>query len=356
MDDIESIVDIQRLAVQGFKDWSRYGSVNVRAQDDLLIFNYSVAAQFEARWNFFERVSRGLIVNARTGEIVARPFDKFFNWLEDGHRTSASIVTITDKIDGSLGILYRTATGYRLATRGSFTGKQANWATQFLQAHYDLTGLPEELTLLFEIVYPENRIVIDYQDRQDLVLLAARNRHTGAYLPFMPDVCGLAQRYGFSLPQVFTLDTIADILARTGAMALEQEGFVVEFSDGERFKFKGDRYLEIQRLIAGLTFNNVLQAMSSGSIQSILESVPDEFLGQVKLWMRDIETTVADIKTQVLAAFAEAPRESRKDFALWVQAHHRPLMHYLFAAFDGRAIEPIIYKTVDWQYEIPEES
>ena len=59
----------------------------VRRKGELAIFNYTKAAQFAERWNFFERVSRGLILNAVTGEVVARSFDKFFNWGEGGRTT-----------------------------------------------------------------------------------------------------------------------------------------------------------------------------------------------------------------------------------------------------------------------------
>lgn len=73
--EIRSIEDIQQLAMAGLRDWKFYGDVVVRAEGDLLIFNYTELAQYKAEWNFFERVSRGLIINARTGEVVARPFD-----------------------------------------------------------------------------------------------------------------------------------------------------------------------------------------------------------------------------------------------------------------------------------------
>jgi RNA ligase len=347
IDEIESIEHIQQLTVQGFTNWHHYGHVNARQQDDLLIFNYSVLAQSEARWNFFERVSRGLIINYKTGEIVARAFDKFFNWLEAGRTSNGEIVTVTEKVDGSLGVLYRTPGGYRVATRGSFSGMQAEWATRFLNDHYDLTGLPDELTLLFEIVYPANRIVVDYRDRQDLVLLAVRNRHTGEYLPFFPDVERLGQRYRFSLPQVHTFNEIRQLITRCRELDLSAEGFVVEFSDGSRFKFKGDRYLELQRLVMGLTFKNVLKAVSSGSTQTIFETVPDEFLTQVKQWVAEIEATVDEIKGRTINAIAQAPQESRKEFALWVNANHQDLRPYLFQMFDGRDLEPLIYKSMN---------
>jgi RNA ligase len=130
-DEITSIEDIQKLAVARFDNWSHYGHVTVRKSGQLLIFNYNTMAQYEARGNFFELVSRGLIINANTGEIVARPFDKFFNWFEGGRRAKGHMISVTEKVDGSIGILYRAAEGYRVATRGHFSSPQAEWATAY---------------------------------------------------------------------------------------------------------------------------------------------------------------------------------------------------------------------------------
>ncbi|MHB8626061.1 MAG: T4 RnlA family RNA ligase [Aggregatilineales bacterium] len=344
--EIRSIEDIQQLAIAGLRDWKFYGDVVVRSEGDLLIFNYTELAQYKAEWNFFERVSRGLIINARTGEIVARPFDKFYNWLEGGRRASGHIVTVTEKLDGSLGVLFRTPNGYRITTRGSFSSKQAEWATRFLNAHFDLSDLPEELTLLFEIIYPDNRVIVNYQAREDLVLLAARNRFTGDYLPFFPDIYDMAQRYGFTLPQVYQFNNLTQIIEKTGTLDASEEGYVVEFSDGTRFKFKGDRYLELQRLVTGLTYKNVLRAMSAHSLDEILKLIPDEFLIQTKAWIQEIQIAVATTKAAITAAMAEAPNGSRKDFAQWVQADHKDLAPYLFAALDNFDIEALIYKNL----------
>jgi len=150
--------------------------------------------------------------------------------------------------------------------------------------------LPEELTLLFEIIYPDNRIVVDYHGLQALVLLAARNRHTGAYLPFFPDVYELGQRYGFPTPQVFTFNNLTEIIERTGAISAAEEGYVVEFSDGDRYKFKGDKYLELHKLISGLSFKHTLEAVASGTVDYIRSQIPDEFLGQFNGWVTQIAT------------------------------------------------------------------
>jgi RNA ligase len=347
MDEIQSISDIQQLVREGFKEWKGYGEVTVREKDELFIFNYSVSAQYEARWNFFERVSRGLILHAKTGEVVARGFDKFFNWSEGGRYSTGEIVTVMEKLDGSLGILYRSPCGYHISTRGSFESEQGQWATQFLNANYDLTGLPNELTLLFEIIYPENRIVVNYEGRQDLVLLAARNRHTGDYLPFNPDVQALGQQFGFSLPHLYPKGdaSVDDLIRQTHLIDQNVEGWVVEFSDGQRFKFKGQRYLKIHKLITGLSFKWTLDAIKAGTLEEARAVIPDEFFPQVNQWVAEIEEKVRQIKAEVAAVFEVAPKETRKAFALWVQKHHRHLAHYMFAHLDGKDIEPLIYKS-----------
>jgi RNA ligase len=345
---IKSVADVSRLATAGETNWKQYGQVASQRVGDLTLFNYTALAQYENTWNPFEIISRGLIINHVTGEIVARPFDKFFNWLEGGRRSNGHIVAVTEKMDGSLGILYRAEGGYKIATRGSMRSAQGQWATDYLNQLYDLTDLPTEYTLLFEIIYPQNRIVVNYGGREDLVLLAVRNRFTGDYLPFFPDVYELAMRYGFSLPQVHAFNDLVTIIESCGAIDVDQEGYVVEFSDGQRFKFKGDRYRELHRIISALTFRNILRAVASNSLPQVLASVPDEFLDSVRAWVAEIETAVEDKRRAIQAIFETAPKDSRKDYALWVQqTQAREDWPYLFALFDARPLEPFVYRALE---------
>lgn len=346
MDEITAIEDIQRLVRAGFDDWKRYGEVSVRPNDDdtLLIFNYTHAAQYAARWNFFEQVSRGLIIHRETGIVSARAFDKFFNWGEGGRYTAAPMVNLVEKVDGSLGVLYRQRGRYRIATRGSFDGPQALWATKRLSSSYRAFhwSLPDEWTLLFEIVYPDNRIVVDYTDREELVLLAIRNRFTGEYCSAL--TCNeVARELGLTRPRQYGVMQIDEVIRRAAALGSDEEGYVATFADGQRFKFKGAKYLELQRLLSNLTFKNTLAAVASGTAHEIVERIPDEFLGDFKEWVNQIETVVQDTLAAVDLAFAAAPKENRKEFALWAREHHAPLMHYLFARLDGRPVEPLVY-------------
>lgn len=342
---ISSIFDIQKLIKRGFDDWRTLGNVSIAKQGNLRLFNYTPAAQFEARWNFFERVSRGLIIDAKTGEVAARPFDKFFNWGEGERYTTAPIQTVTEKADGSLGVLYRQNGRHCIATRGSFESEQALWATKFLHKNHDLSSLPEEITLLFEIIYPENRIIVDYQGLEDLVLLAARNRMTGQHYAWKA-VSALADEYFFSLPIVYEFDTPEQVARACISLDANFEGWVVEFQDGQRFKFKGEEYRKLHKLLSGLSFKKVLEYMANGTLDVLLSVVPDEFMEEVESWVQDIESTVDSTKSEIDHLFEMAPKGSRKEFALWVIENHKTLAHYLFARLDGKPLDSLIYKTV----------
>lgn len=344
---ISHVSHIQGLVRSGFNDWKQHGEVSVSENDDLLIFNYTNAAQYAGTWNDFEVMSRGLIINKNTGEIVARAFDKFFNWSEGGRQSQARIVSVTEKMDGSLGILYRHNGEYKIATRGSFVSEQAAWATDHLyrfSPHIHDWPIPNEWTLLFEIIYPGNRAVVDYRGFAGLVLLAIRNRLTGEYVPFR-DVKKFADTFGFMTPKVYNFDLAADIISNTEALGADNEGYVVEFADGQRFKFKGARYLQLHKLICSLSFKNTLAAVSSGTVDYIREQVPDEFLGEFEGWVSAINDTAARVTQLVDGAYSNAPQGNRKDFALWVTQNHKDIAPLLFARLDGKDINPLIYRS-----------
>ena len=70
-----------------------------------------------------------------------------------------------------------------VATPGSLNSSQALWA-KISYGNIILHWLifPEHLTFIFEAIYPENRIVVDYGEREDLILTNIRNKQTGRLL------------------------------------------------------------------------------------------------------------------------------------------------------------------------------
>lgn len=340
---IESLHSLSHLVQQGCTDWKQFGEVNATYHEGLVLFNYTALAQFQNRWNWFETHSRGLILDAESGEVVALPFPKFFNWGERGRTSSGPIVEATEKMDGSLGILYRHQGKLKIATRGSFTSEQALWATERLQ-YMDLAGLPHSFTMLFEIIYPENRIVVDYKGRQGLFLLGIRNRFTGEDYPLRV-VHDFAAAYGIQVPLWYDFTSVEDVLRAAAKLTANEEGWVLRFADGQRFKIKGEAYRLAHRIMTQVTFSRVLQSVQAGQFDAMIEGVPDEFLSQIRQWKAYIDTTVRNVQLECQTRLRFAPSGSQKEFALWVQQENAKRLHaYVYALKAGKDITPLIYK------------
>lgn len=325
---------------------------------ELRILNYTQKAQFDSRWNDVTELCRGLIYDWNTGKILSRPFRKFFNCgqLSAPYLKLDTEVIVMDKMDGSLGILYRTPDGeYAIATRGSFSSEQALHATQLLNSKYsdwlrENEGAFNIVTPLFEIIYPENRIVCDYSGMDDLVLLGAEllTQKDKTW-----DAWSAARFFDWPGPVAKTFDygTFEQALAappRKGA-----EGFVVYVpKTGQRVKIKQEDYIELHRIVTGLNARAVWEAARKGSKLShvFLENIPDEFHEWVmEIWndlsskvrARDLEISYEydrifrQVLDQMGGANTREP-EFRKQFALAVKDH--PWKSYFFMLLTDKLI------------------
>jgi RNA ligase len=287
--------------------------------EPLAILNYTDKAQLsDAKlWADFEALShcRGLIYNRDNGEIVARPFRKFWNYGQAGADEIGMFepVYTVDKLDGSLGIMYRQPNGglLAIATRGSFTSDQALHATRLLQTRYSDVALwgPEdprekyspadEETFLFEIIYPQNRIVLNYGSTNDLFLLGSMEIDNG--FVFHPEQARLHLRWAGPVAPGLSHETLSDALA--AAPRPNREGMVVATRGGGRMvKLKQEDYLRLHKLVFGLTEKSVWRAVVAGdSLESLLEPLPDEF----HPWVREIYGRIKG----AAATWAEGVRE-----------------------------------------------
>lgn len=314
----------------------------------LAILNYTARCQYErGLWNPVTTQCRGLIYNTLTGEIVARPFRKFFN---HGQQEAPTLdldarVVVTDKMDGSLGILYRKEVGYAIATRGAFESDQAYHASALWHERYDDFAVPVGWTLLFEIVYPGNRVVLDYGELDDLILLGAVEIATGRTIS--PNDGRLAHWQGHRA-EVFYHRTLAEALAaapRPGA-----EGLVVHFVDSDdRVKIKQEDYVALHRIVMGLNERSVWEHLRSGKpLGELLAALPDEFhwwTAEVAArLLATVESGAAEVERAYSIILASLPDEfPRKDFA--AQAVPHPLKWALFHRLDGKDFRPGLWDT-----------
>jgi RNA ligase len=215
---------------------------------------------YEKEWTPITRLARGIILDHAEGRVIATPFPKFFNVGEQVDSIPDKPFETFEKVDGSLIILYHYQDEWRTATKGSFVSEQARWAGDKLYGHC-LYHLDPAATYLLEAVYPENRIVVRYQEEK-LVLLAAYDGR-GRELDYAR-LQQVAHSAGWSIATRFYYSRLSDLLATARILTSQEEGFVVRFPDGLRLKIKGDEYRRIHALISRCTPLAVWEAMKAG--------------------------------------------------------------------------------------------
>lgn len=219
----------------------------------LCIYNYTASAQYDNVWNDVTEQCRGLIVNYRDNSIVARPFRKFFNYGQQKAPFLKGPFHVTDKADGSLGILYPTPgltkSGYSVATRGSFTSEQAIHATKVFNERYATRWAPmPDFTFLFEIVYPGNRIVLNYGGMDDLILITAVDNIGGRSIP----QAATWSRWPGPVVQTFEYQTFKEALEAPPRP--NAEGLVLhDLKTGDRIKIKQADYVAMHKILTGIT-------------------------------------------------------------------------------------------------------
>lgn len=225
-------------------------------EDDLVIWNYTKQAMYtNGAWdNPAVRMCRGMVVDPENN-IVARPMEKFFNWNqpEAGELNMDAPVEVSDKLDGSLGVGFINMNNdIQVATRGSFTSDQATFATNWIRETNPIGRVEvlEDITLLTEIIYPENRIVLNYDDFEGLVVLGAVDKETGRY--FGPLEAVDLFEWSGEAAKVFEYRTLAEALAAEPRK--NAEGLVVRFlNTGQLVKIKQEDYVLLHRLLFNLT-------------------------------------------------------------------------------------------------------
>jgi RNA ligase len=295
-----------------------------------------------------------------TNEVIARGPSKFMNYGQPGspETTMDSLVRVTRKEDGSLGIGWTFEHGgeihYGIATRGSFASEQALHASKHIHEQLEEAIWDAELdgeTLIFEIIAPFNRIVLDYGDLDALLPLGAVNNFSGL----------IETRHNGILADVHD----ADLMTLGEALALEipndEEGYVLDIIDvkqkmtGERHdvvghvKLKGNEYKILHGLLTNTNARRIWVELAARDChqwiddpeewanklghdpadfayvkvdqditETLLTNVPDEFYTWVTKQIDSINDRVLDLVAQsiILAGQVSMVSDKRARFEL----------------------------------------
>ena len=338
MANLYSIVDYNNLCyliTNGYISKKRHDEFNI------FILNYTNKAQYENLWTPETLYCRGIIISD-SGDIIANPFPKIFNmdqFINNGGILPREEPIITEKVDGSLGILYWIGDNPHIATRGSFTSEQALWATKWFRQHVAYQSLPRHVTYLVEIVYPENRIVVAYP-YEGCVLLAARETATGTDYATIP--------YQHLFPLRAKQIPVTDLEALAAMDEPNSEGFVLHWPrHGQRVKIKFPTYCALHRVITGLSVRVIYEHLASGQpLSALLDVAPDEMYPWIQEKAETLQCEYDRIEAHARIVVKEAQRRdkypTRKDQAALITSLAYPGV--CFSLLDGKDPAPSIWK------------
>jgi len=311
----------------------------------LTIWNYTEKVQYENLWDEVTLMCRGLVTDDN-GDIVATPFQKFFN-IEEGKFEPTEKFEVYEKMDGSLGIVFWYRGQWVVATRGSFTSDQANKAREILKK-YNTDIMFRHLTFCFEIIYPENRIVLDYGNDEKLVLLGTFDKNG------KETDSEIWSQWGFDVVKKY--DGINDYKELKQMVKNDQEGFVVKFSNGDRVKVKGVEYLRLHKIMTNVTTTGIWEYLKNGEdVMELLKDVPDEFYKKIESYIKDLRYSYFQISEDAGKRFDymmygkyndKEPITDRKEFAEWVFTQPKHMSGILFRMFDKKDYSEIIWNLI----------
>lgn len=367
----------------------------------LAIFNYSRECQYNGLWDEITLSCRGLVLDTK-GNVIAKPFPKFFNYEEHKPEDIPNeSFEVYEKMDGSLGIFFyyeeelsderryniwfnnnyqtgmerffdpnnlpdfddpyyeptpRIKGEWHMATRGSFTSEQAIKGMEIAKRlNYDKTCVIG-YTYLFEIIYPENRIVVDYGKEERLVLLGVMDKK-GEEFPYNEikgegwDIVMKYKTWGEDW------ETLKQEISK------DNEGYVIRFSGSMRMKIKGTEYVRLHRILTNFSTKDIWELLKNGEpLEPFLERVPDEFDDWVKLVVRDLRYSFFQIEERAgklhdgfrYGKYNDVdPEPTKKEFAEYVKQFPKELSAVMFKMWDKQPYDNIIWSMIKPKYEKP---
>ena len=334
------------------------------------IYNYSRDCQFSEAWDEITLNMRGTIIDDK-GNVIASAFSKFFNYEEvvDQVPVKADYVYVQEKMDGSLGILFYYQDEWHLATKGSFTSEQAKKGMEILKEKYNFFDqvFMTHVTYIVEIIYQENRIVVDFKGEEKIVFLGTsingEEQHWTTSLSIFKgsgikksDIVKCEQHFSFGK------DLYKSLKEKN---IKNKEGFVLLFQPYFRMKIKFEEYVRLHRLLTSFSNVDIWELLKEGkNLDEFLDRVPDEFDKWVKSTIRNLQYHKYAIgeragKTHDYFRYGKyGDRETeptKKEFAEHLESCkvEPSIRSICFAMWDRKDYGQIIWKMIRPQYQKP---
>jgi T4 RnlA family RNA ligase len=323
----------------------------VAVKEGYTVINYNVmmADTFDCP---IRRECRGIIFDNESGDILRRPFHKFFN-VNEREETQDHIVDLSqdhrilEKLDGSMIAPFMIWPGEMVWGTKMGATDVAKPVEEFVEAnpHYRQFAnftISRGYTPIFEWCSRKQRIVLDYKEDQ-LILTAIRDITTGRY---MSHELMEAHAESYRIPVVRTWDIGIHMDNKTMKEFIEYvreledvEGFVVRFNDGHMLKLKCHWYLQIHKAKeAILQDRNIVELILDEKLDDVKAHLPQEDRDRLSQFESQFNLAVADVVFHLANDLSWIREEDidRKTFALEHSQRYGQYMRALiFNNFDG---------------------
>ena len=282
---------------------------------------------------------RALILQKGSWKVLARSFDRFFNYGEcpdkDSEFNLANAV-VWEKIDGSLCLVWWNPTygQWEASTRKM---AYAEGSTCLGNAFKDVImkalggrdldemfeGMDKQVTYIFEVVSPETRVTKPYKD-YDIYLLGTRNIVTGDEglgSNYISELMAIKTKLDVRTPKIYSFKNVTEIVAFAKQMDAFDEGFVctciTPSGSFSRIKIKNPAHVAISHLRenGGMSSKNIAIISWGGDQEEYLKYFPED--------MEFFEPYIdaMDLLTNEIKEVWEQTKDivSQKDFAMKVK-------------------------------------
>ena len=306
------------------------------------------------------RECRGLIFNTATGELISRPYHKFFNVGEREETQYGNINwnmphVILEKLDGSMIRPIPTSEGFRLGTKAGITDVAMN-AEVFIgdkpqYGTFIRAMIEGGMTPILEWCSRKNRIVVDYPEDQ-LILTGIRNLTKGNYLPYF-NMVELASHY--DIPYV-------NALAQGSNMDENQldcirlwddgEGVVIRFDNGHMVKVKADEYILRHRSKEQINSEkNIIQVILNDAVDDMIPLLTEDDATRLRTFQSEFWSAVDEVAQDLTTIFEGGDKmyPDKKEFAVefvnrMILPMHRPFM---FGMKQGKECKQLLIDSIE---------
>ena len=308
--------------------------IKIKEDGPYVIFNYDqIRSDFS---NPIVQEARGIIF--RKGQWknpVCWSFNKFFNVQElDTAEIDWSTAFVSEKIDGSIIRVWYDEDGWHISTNSMIDAYKAetgdvicnNFGANFCNTIYEyyqyykdfIDDLDPNLTYIFELVGPYNRVVIPYEEPA-LYFLGARNKFTGEEYNCSPASAEALGMDSFNIPKQYPLTSAEDCINLADTFSWDEEGFVVCDAQFNRVKIKSPAYV----MAHFARNNNVITRKHL--IKVIIDNEVSEFLCYASDYKEELEKIQGLMKAfckvgdQIAKSCQRLYDVSRGTYANWVK-------------------------------------